>query len=711
MAKTAPKEQWRALRRYALSGEERTARHLLQMMTQEYPEDAEAAAEWKRMEAGLPLLCTETQKERRARLCENARRELAEDIEAANTKKLAAMHTEELTRLHRSLRDKLRILSSNKTPAPTGTNSYKKNLERELARRHKKNVKARLGLLLGLLVVLVAVGSAAWILRSRAEGLATRLESAWLTQDWEHAEALLEATDSGINRLMLPQTGELIAKVISWQHSTIARAGELSHQLHVYEKREAISTLSLEERADFLRRIRALPVYHSKPLLARWDELCRPEREKLDAQRDAIVAEVEAAAASPTLSGNVAQDAALLRQERNRLERIIRTFDNAREAFDLPTELITPSQSLLQQIEIYLADTDALTHAEMLLRNALNYRQHLDALAELAPKQYPPALAAAAAGHALPQEETICNTVRAARFHIPQDIPPEVVKAIVDKGPSFCASYPASMQQLHLMEDMFTARTLRQRVYEVFRAAGDVHYTDQPPTVVRDKNSVSFTLSELDPARRVDRSPRIEWGDAHAVWIRTLDATPILKATGISRERFFLATNLPDALGRLTAIHDKDCPALAKAYAYHTLLEVMRLHNKKPDILGLRFSPTLQEDLKSFRLLSSRCKLPLGVTCWLSRSSEVLEAEALYAQWFDAHADRNYSAEMSRNLTRILRTRPRYLGHVDAHGQPNLRQPAAEGAMLWYLSGGQLVSGPCGKPLKNPSPYSPIFVE
>ena len=711
MAKTAPKEQWRALRRYALSGELRTARRLLLTMTQEYPGDAEAAAELQRLEQGQPLLCTETQKERRRRLCEEARIALAKDIEALNSTKAATLHTEELTRLHRTMREHLRTLASNKTPAPTGTNAYKKELERELARRRKKSVKSRLGLGLGLAGVLLAAGCTVWLLHSRAAKMNSQLENAWLTQDWERAEALLKAADTGINRLMEPRTGELITKVHNWQTNTISRAGELDAQLHIYEKREAISTLSLEERASFLRRIRALPAYHAKGLLARWDELCRPEREKLDQQRDAIVTEVEAAATSPTLTGNPAEDSALLRKTQNKLQSVISTFGNAREAFDLSAELIAPCQTLLQQTELYLADISALNHAEMQLRSSRNYQQHLKALAELAPRQYPPALTAAEAGRALPQEELICNTVRAARFNIPRDIPPEVVNAIVNKGPSFCPAYPASLQQLHLMEDMFTARTLRLRIYEVFRASGEVHYTEEPPLVSTEKNSVSFTISELDPERRVSRNPRMEWGDAHAVWLRQLDATAILKATGIAREKFFLTANLPEQLGRLTAIRDKDCPALAKAYAYHTLLEVMRLHHKKPDILGLRYSPTLQEDIKSFRLLSSRCKLPLSITCWLSRSREVLEAESLYAQWFETHADRDYSTEMSRAFSRILRTRPHYVGHVDAHGQPSLRQPSAEGTKLWYLSDGQLVSSPCGKPLKNPSPYSPIFTE
>lgn len=709
MANT-PKAQWRMLRRYVLSGEKEAARSLLQDMLRSNPEDAEAAAELRRLEQGHPLLCTETQKQRKERQLQEALHALARDVEAHNPKILAAKHTEELLKLRADLKEYLHTISGSKSPAPPGTNAYKKALEHELSRRHKKSVKSRTSIALFLLFVLLGLGGTIWALHNRAVSIAEQLESAWIAQEWEKTEALLKATDSGINRLMYPQSGALIAKVRNWQQGCIGRANDLSHQMQLYKKRDAISSLSLEERAVFLRRIRALPLYHSQELLARWEELCRPEKEKLDMQRDAIVAEIEAAATAPPLTGDWTQDANLLKKAAANLQRLIATFDSAKDAFDLPAELISPDQNLLLQLQTYLADIEIQKKADMQLRTARTYEQHFKALSGLTPVQYPPALQMAEAGRSLPTAEDICNEVRAYRFKIPRVIPPEVIQAIVHKGPSFCASYPASLQQLHLMEDIFTGRTLRQKVYEVFRASGEVHYTDAPPTVT-EKNSATFTMSELDPARKVSRSPRIEWENAHAVWSRTLDATPILKVTGITRERFFLTANLPDVLARVTTIRDKDCPALAKAYVYHTLLEVMRLHSKKPDILGLRYSPTLQEDIKSFRLVSSRCKLPLSVTCWLSRSAEAMEAESLFARWFDTHADRDYSAEMSRQLSRILRTRPRYIGYVDAAGQPRFREQPAEGSTIWYLSGDKMLPQPYGKPLQAPAPYSPLFTE
>lgn len=709
MPATAPKEQWRTVRRYALSGEYDRTRRLLEEMVEKYPEDTEAAAELRRLCERRPLLCTESQRERRARLGQASAQALTEDLAKYSAHKLAATPTGKLHQLYRRLQEQLRAMSAGGVSHPTGTAAYKKMLQQELKRRRNKTARALLLTGAALLVALLLTGGTTWLLHKRAEEQLQQLERALSAQDWERAEYLLSVADSGINRLVYTRTSEITARVRSWQQVSISRAGELATQLQIYEKREAISSLSLEERADFLRRIHALPAHFSQNLLTRWVELCRPEQEKLDAQRDAFVAEIEAATAAPTLTGQASADSSLLRRTKSKLQRTISTFENAKVAFDLPEELIHPCQKLLEQTELYLADAEMLSRAEMQLRAAINYGQHLKALDSLTPRLYPPALAATQARQALPTEESICNTVRAVRFNLPQELPDTVVNALTAKGPSFCTGYPASIQQLHLMENLFTARSLRQRVYEVFRASGEQHYTEQPPTVDTGKNRVSFTLSELDPERRVDRSPVVEWGDAHAVWIRTIDATAILKTTGISRDKFFLTANLPELLGRLTSIREKECPALAKAYAYHTLLEVMRLHNA--EILGLRYSPLLQEDIKSFRLMISRCKQPPIINCWLSRSSEAAEAEALCAQWFAAHTDRDYATEISRNFSRILRTRPHYLGYVDAEGKPHLLQSTSAGEKLWYLSGGRLISTPGSAPLQKPSAYSPVFAE
>lgn len=709
MSRSSSKNHWRTLKRYALAGQTDAARDLLQLMLRENPEDKEAAAELARLKAGKALHITETPKERQQRLCQEAYQELHAVLGKYTPRSLSCLHTEELQSLNKDLQRHLRTLKEHNQAAPQGTNAYKKQLTIELKRRRKHNAKYRLRAFCILLALVLAAGGVFLTLQHRAAHLAAQLDAAWHAADWEKTDALLETADTGINRLVYSDMERLVSEVKKWQHHTMLSAQEISRQFVLYENLDAIADLSLQERSDFLRKVRALPAPFSKKLLTQWEELCRPEKEKLDKQRDAILADVSAATRLPALSGNPQQDLPLLKEAQKHIQQVTTTFAAAKEAFDLDPAIIRPALEALSQVEAHLSDLEKLARAGALLGTARSYDQHRQAVSDFTPTKHPTALAAQRTCIDMPGEEELHAEVRALRYKLPRHIPEHVLKAILEKGPSFCPAAPATSQQVHLMEDIFSSRTLRTKLFEVSQASEPTHYSEQYPSI-SEKNSVSFTISELDPAYRLGMPLRIERENPHSVWVRVLDPSPILKSTRISRDMFFLSANLPDLLGRITAIHDKDCPALAKAYVYHTLLELMHLH-KTPEILGLRYAPTLREDIKSFRQLRTKYSLPLSATCWLSNDSASMAAELAYAKWFENHADRDYSAEMSKNLGQLLHVRPRYVGYVDEKRQPHLREQLQKDAALWYLSGKRWITTPAGKPLTNPAPFSPIFVE
>ena len=177
----------------------------------------------------------------------------------------------------------------------------------------------------------------------------------------------------------------------------------------------------------------------------------------------------------------------------------------------------------------------------------------------------------------------------------------------------------------------------------------------------------------------------------------------------LERATFFLTANLPDLLGRLTCIQDENCPALAKAYTFSTLLKIMHTH---PDqkVLGLRFAPTMERDIRSFLELEKRLNYPLIPNCWLSRSSAATAAELAFNEWFRDHAHRDYSAEMKRNLEIVLKGRSHYIGFIDINSKPHFKASySPDSGTLRYFSKGQLVASPAGEPLQSPDPFSPIF--
>lgn len=709
MPKTATKEQWRTLRRYALAGDMDTARHLLKTMVQESPEDEEAQAELKRLENGEPLLITESPKTRRNRLGEEAQQELSVAVSQYGSKELACKPTEELKVLKNNLRRQLALLKEAKIYAPRGTGAYKRRLDAELARRQKKHSRTNLRLVLCLLGALALLSGVTFALYSRARNAVSRLDEACQNEDWIRVQVLLKNADTGINRLMNSETEGVVNQVKAWQIITIRRSTELTKQLDIYRRRRMISSLSLEERAAFLREIRSLPEHFSQELQKQWDELCRPEKEALDNQRAAIIAELREPIPRLELTGEPKKDQSYLIKARDQLQAVVKKFNDAKDTFNLDPLLITVTQNRLDQVKIYLSDVEMLLRAQSLLKNSLTYTHHLQALSGLTPKLYAPAITAAELCRSFPGYDEICSEMRYRIYEMPKNLPQEITAAITDKAPSFSPKHPATREQVDCMQDIFTSRTLRKKIYDICNhVTGERYYVDQPPSV-KDNKAV-FTISELDEHYKTGHSNRVEC-DAKAVWFVELDATPLLRAADFSRDQFFLATNLPDALGRITGIHQPNCPALAKAYVYHTLLSVIEQDPNAKDSFGLRYSKTLAQDIRDFHKLCDEIKLRLTVGCWMSRSPEHATAETLFARWFQEHADRDYCAEMSKTFSDINRKRLRYIGYVDEDKQPCFKSEPMPDKRLWYFSAGKLTSSFADQPLASPSPYSPVFSE
>ena len=710
MPKKATKNQWRTLRRYALAGDMKKARKLLCAMQEKAPEDAEVAEELRRLDHGEALLITESPKERRKRLSEEAQLELSDTVRRYDdAKKLACLHLSELKELRKKLRQALALLKAEGIYAPTGTGAYKNMLEDELERRQKKHSRLKMRLLLIICSIAALAGITLGALYSRTRSILSQLEEAYTARDWEKVKLLQRNADTGIHRLMSADTELLLNKISAWQTAVKKRSAELDKQLEVYRRRRMISDLSLEERGAFLRKVRSLPDPLPKRLLQQWEELCRPEKEALDKQRAAIVAELKAPHPFPTLSGIVAQDIPLLREARDALQAVTRKFTDAKDTYNLAPLLITVTQSRLGRVEAYLADAEMLQRMQNLLKSALHYTQHLKAMEGLNPKHYEPALAAAKLCKSFPSYEELNLEIRYRNYRIPKKLTKQLSRAIGDKGPTFNVKHPATREQLDLMQDIFTSRLLRRSLYEISnRATAETYYAEQKPSV-RDGKAV-FTISEFDTQYKTNKSNRIEW-DAKVVWVTELDPTPLLRAAPMERSTFFLTSNLADLLGRITHVHDSNCPALAKAYVYHTLLRLMETTSKNDLIYGRSFSKTLDRDINEFRTACNRANITLTVDCWLKRGTEIARANDIFTKWFKEHADRDYSTEMSKTFTDNLRRQPRYIGYVDEAKQLIYREKVAPGKRIWYYSEGKLVSGTSDAELDLPMPYSPLLTD
>lgn len=701
------KAQWRTVRRYAIAGDAERVRSLLEELAAAYPQDDEVAAELQRLSSGQPLHITETAARRKQRLSSEALHALNAITAESPVHHTPRLPTAELTALRRRIARALGDLHAGGADTPPGIDLLNAAITAELTRRRRRTYRKRLRIAAAALAALALCGIAGLCLHRRAKHIEARLQTAYAAANWSAVDNYLSAASTGIYRLMNPQLEPLIDKVMRWQNTTEQKANELKRNLILYENLEATDTLTMEQRADMQRRIRALPAPFAEPLLARWHELCRPMQEEMERQKAAYLAELQDALQPPQYSGDARRDAELLRLSIRRLRNITANFGDAQEAYDLPHTLLTQVQYELSHEEQALSDIDQSLMLEVKLKTACTCAQYLRALAEFCPLAYPPARQLAKACHAMPDEEKLTRELRAARYGLPPDIHPDVITALVEKGPTFTQAYPATPDQVHLMQDTFTCRSLHRKFYEVIHPTGTAYFTEDYPEVT--ESAVSFDISELDPAFTIEPTRHQVWPNPQTVLVRSVDATALLRATEITREHFFIKSNIADLLGRITTVQAKTCPALAKAYLYRTLLELLR-QNRAQEITGMAFSPTLRADAASFRKMEAQCGIPLTVECWFGRSRKVKEAEELCERWFHEHRDRNYTAEISRAFSRILRERPRYLGYVDTQGTPHYCERPAPAARVRYYSGGVLTLSPADK-LHAPDALTPILAE
>ena len=700
---------WRRIRRLALAGQIPEIRALLEELLAKNPQDEQIRAELARLKAGKPLRCAESKRERGIREGKEAHRTIAGLLEQWPVGgDFGAETTSALHALRRTLLSHISTLKRQKAPAPPGTSALLSKLTHELRRRKKHASNWTRRVTVGLLLLVAIASGAVLAMRERAVSLSHRLEGAMEANEWSRTQSLLDALNTGINRLLLPSVDSLTERTRSWQQKILASFHALSRQLEVYKRLHAISTLSIEERGSFLRDIRKLPTPYSEQLLAEWDALCRPERETLEKQKNETIARISRVRRIPPLAGIPRQDRETLRSLRDELAKVCAEFDDARETFALDPMLIFPQEKQLKVINDLLHDIEVFLHTTTLLSTARNYEEYLKAMESFAPGAYDPARPIADTLHNLPKTDAMHGQLRAARHGLPVSIPPQIIRALLNTGPSFGPEAPADQRHLQLMEDAFTSATLRRPLYAVDSYGGQIFYTEKPPKLEQN-GSVSFEPSTLDPT--VHATDTITLKSFAYAGARVLDATPIMNATGIDRSTFFLQENVPNLLGILTSPKLSATPALARAYLYCTLLEV--LHNlPEQEKLCHTFSPALKSDTDSFRNLSNRINFPLSVTCWLSHSPLAAQAEKAFSEWFQKHAQRPYTNEIRRNFSALLKEPMGYIGYADITGSPHFKgAPPPVGKTLRYFSNGKLTASPSDSPLHSPDPLSPIFVD
>ncbi len=698
------------LRHLALAGRWQEVRELLEKRLARNPEDAEARSELERLRQGLPLRATESALARQRREEQEMQEELAAELALyrSNPAMVEEWDAALLTRRRKRVRSILATLG-NRLPDEEAreAKAYLATLTELWANNRTRKRRFRF-LVLGLPLLALAAAAAFTTLHHQASRAERALREALTARDPARVAHSLALADSGVNRLINAEMPELIRQARLWQERLQRQEAELREALAALETgQERISTLPLPRRAALESALRTLPTAMDE-LRQRWKRLCKKEEQALAAQREELRQHFLAPLpALPEFSGNPAEDDTRLKQQQQELRQLEREWEAARSLFNLPQTDGEALQARLRQLRELREEVNALRRCIALLPSARTYAQYRRHMEQLSPQHYPPALQLTAIRDRLPDEAHLRDLMQNHGHQLPPGMLEAARHALLDGGPSFPPAFPANAQQVQHMEDLFTYTGLHKVLHEMSAPTLPSVIVEELPEV--SEQSVSFTPSPLSPGYSLDTPRRITWLNPQGVFIRRIDATPLLRESGITREDFFSRGNLPRLLCALLRVEHAECPELARAFVFKRLLDVMRDH-EWPTMFGLAYAPTLRADIRSFNELIRELGLTLEAGCWLQDRAGTAQAEERLDQWFRERRHRQYAQEIARNFAALVQVHPRYVGFIRPDGGPQLFRQLPEGTLLWYLTREGLSTTPQGELPEAPIPFSPVFV-
>ncbi len=559
---------------------------------------------------------------------------------------------------------------------------------------------------LGLLFLVL--GGMVASLCHRAQQAEDALRSALSARNLAKVEYMLSVADSALYRHVDGSLSDLVYRAKAWQARVRRHETMLERELASLEGGKAsIRSLPLLRRAELESALRALPD-SMQVLRARWEKLCRQEQQELEEQREELKRRFAAPLPPlPEPGGSPARDDAELYTLQQQLRQMAGEWDAAQKIFGLEGETGERLRERLEAIHRQREEIAALRRCIALLPSARTYAQYRKFVTAFSPTAYEPARRMVALQQRLPQEDSLRDQMQDHGRQLPPGMLAAARHALLEGGPSFTPDFPASARQLQLMEDLFSYTGLQKVVYEMSAATLPRVIVEERPEV--SEESVRFTPSPLTPGYSLNTPRRITWHNPQAVFIRRIDCTPLLREPRIARKSFFHTANLPALLEALLRVEQEECPELARAFVYHRLLEVMRVH-EWPTMLGVAYAPTLRADARSFARLTHALGIELKPGCWFESNEVSQRAEEACKRWFTERRHRRYAEEIARNFGALVQVHPRYIGFVAEDGSARLFRHLPDGTLLWYLAEGGLTTSPLGEELEAAVPFSPVFI-
>lgn len=697
-----PDPMLQKFRNLARSGQRREAVELLQSILQKNPNHTKARDELSRYLTRQPFSFEEADYAELQKILSDYRH---------NPQLLTTLKKAKLKRLRERCRFLQQALPHMMGPMEQKTMSHIiTGIARELHRRRPPIGK--FAIIAGSAVAVIAVISGtAFYLWQSAEKAADKLESAAEAGcSLAVAENLLKIHDTGLNRTLNRRVGIAAEKLRGVMAATAHREREVDALLRAIEQGEQkIVHSGLGAVASIERKLKELQGAGAD-LQARWAAICKQEQDTISQQRLSLSEELMSPLPPrPAQKLDIKEDRETLLSRRRLLQERIMKFDTTADMLQLDEKIIAPAREELKAVDGLLADIEALKNMLELLPAAHDYATYRNMLSAVNPGAYQLSQELLQVRSQIPTLDNMRGMMQEHGQNLPPGLLQAARKSLMEGGPSFTKEFPASKEQLHLLDELLTNTALSTRLYELTYTVDDVRvYSEEEPSVK--KLTVRVKRSRLDPEYSVAEKRIIEWYSPKDVFRRVLDPRPLYTRLGLGNRTGFATTaNLPSLITKVFQTEGKDIPPLARAYVLSYLLRVNSMANHAI-LNGMRFAPTMRATAADFEKMVQHCNIKLDGSCWLIRSRAHEQAERDFARWFDKHRDVDYAAEVRQNMSMVMSIQPRFCGYINEHGQPVLFESVRNKQLIWYLSTeGAMTATAHGDELQAPVRLSPVF--
>lgn len=701
---------FQALRKYAAQGDMQSARNVLIDILRKTPNHALARAELERLDSGQPLqTLANLHRKEQARDVQNQER-LTDALQAfrQDPQLFAGWKRARLKRARKEIIRKEKLAGHLLDAEGQRTfRQYCQALDRELARRAKplrRRVVAG-GIAAGAAALLVLT----WVLLGRhAEQSADRLQASLRTGDTPELAACLKAVDTGFNRFFCKRMDFLVNAA----RTRIRREEATMKELAGLMQRIGAGKLSVAEmgpirRMEIEQSLDALP--KSADMLRKdWAKFCEAEKQQLAAQRMQLMRKLAEPLPPMVEPGNdLKEDEQKLESLRSELMERCLIFADSHSTGMEDEALVEPAQRALKKVNAMLRENRRLQESLARLAAAQDYGSYRHQLALVSPKYYTALAAAKETAATLPDHGTMLRELISSGKNIPHNLLAAARKTLVQGESAISPEFPATTAETHAADDLLGCTALSTPLFAISNEKGDTFFSEAAPEVKDGR--VHFLRSNLDPGKPTGSDAATTWPDPHWVSSRRIDPSPLAACLHTQdRTEFYAGLNYGKALAAVIRCQAPECPALARAYVYGKLLDMVKGSGQRM-LTGLPYSPSLQADMREFDQLRKRCGVELDGNCWLHADPAHERAEKAFAEWFGKHTRADYSGEMAENFTGFMDISPRFCGFVQPDGSPcySLRPQGRQ--MVWFLTAEGLSTARHGEEMQGAIPFSPLF--